>query len=414
MKKKLQIKSIIVASFVISLFSVNAQIIKEKEHVKGAKHSIIYYQKDQFAGWPANNGAFWFKNDEIVTGFIEGKFALKDGHNIDDNYKSWLARSKDGGETWSTYDPKDFVGDFGNQPTLLNLKKPIDFKSPKFLMRIVGTSYHGANDPRAHFFYSYKAGKTWEGPFGFGDICRFPELKKYNLEELTPRTDYIIEGKHECTIFMSARLKGIDFSDRLFCVKTNDGGKTFSFQGWIVQPYDSCTGESTKVKLFKNEEKNPYATQCRAVMSNSLKLPNGKYLSVVRRKFEVKGGSDRNWIDAYISENKGKTWKLQSKVANTGLKNGNPPAMAMTEDGRICVVYGYRIDGTIEVVYSNDEAKTWTQPQIIMDGFWSEDMELNDLGYPRLLKRLDGKLVAIYYYSTKEHPHHLRATIWQP
>jgi hypothetical protein len=88
--------------------------------------------------------------------------------------------------------------------------------------------------------------------------------------------------------------------------------------------------------------------------------------------------------------------------------------MAMTEDGRICVVYGYRIDGTIEVVYSNDEAKTWTQPQIIMDGFWSEDMELNDLGYPRLLKRLDGKLVAIYYYSTKEHPHHLRATIWQP
>jgi len=37
-----------------------------------------------------------------------------------------------------------------------------------------------------------------------------------------------------------------------------------------------------------------------------------------------------------------------------------------------------------------------------------------DLGYPRLLKRNDGHLVAIYYWSTKEHPYHISATIWKP
>jgi len=411
---RMPFKLFIVATFGLFLFKGNAQTVKDKDYVKDAKHKVIYYQKDRFAGWPANNGAFIFNTDEIVTGFIEGKYELKDGHNIGENYHSWLARSKDGGETWSTFDPKGFVGDFGDEPTLLKLNTSMDFKKPKFLMRMVGTSYHGANDPRSHFFYSYNAGKTWKGPFGFGDITNFPELKKYELNELTPRTDYIIEGKHECTLFMSARLKGIDFSDRLFCIKTNDGGKTFDFLGWLVQPYDSSKNDTTKVKLFKNEERNPYATQCRAVMSNSIKLSNGKYFSVVRRKFEVKGGSDRNWIDAYLSDTKGKTWKFQSKVANTGLKNGNPAATVLTDDGRICVVYGCRIDGTIEVVYSNDEGESWTKPQLIMDGFWSEDMELNDLGYPRLLKRADGKLIAIYYFSTKEQLHHLRATIWQP
>jgi hypothetical protein len=49
-----------------------------------------------------------------------------------------------------------------------------------------------------------------------------------------------------------------------------------------------------------------------------------------------------------------------------------------------------------------------------MDGFWSEDMELNDLGYCRLLARSDGKLVALFYYSTKEYLHHLHAAIWDP
>jgi hypothetical protein len=36
------------------------------------------------------------------------------------------------------------------------------------------------------------------------------------------------------------------------------------------------------------------------------------------------------------------------------------------------------------------------------------------LGYPRVVTRSDGKMVAIFYYSTKESLHHIHATIWDP
>jgi len=142
-------------------------------------------------------------------------------------------------------------------------------------------------------------------------------------------------------------------------------------------------------------------------------LGNGAIVSVMRRKYE---SNDRNfnWIDAFMSEDEGKTWHFLSRVAGTGSGNGNPPSIAFTKDGRLCVVFGERTGGTIQTVVSNDGGSTWSEPRILMDGFWSEDMELNDLGYPRVACRSDGKMSAVYYYSTKEYLHHLRTTIWEP
>ncbi|MCD6597411.1 MAG: exo-alpha-sialidase, partial [Bacteroidales bacterium] len=119
-------------------------------------------------------------------------------------------------------------------------------------------------------------------------------------------------------------------------------------------------------------------------------------------------------VDAYASVDGGKTWIFQSTAGNGGKGNGNPPALAITLDGRLCTVFGEREFGTIQVAYSSDEGKSWSEPQILIDEFWSEDMELADMGYPRVLARSDGKMVAIYYYSTKEYLHHIHATIWNP
>jgi len=40
-------------------------------------------------------------------------------------------------------------------------------------------------------------------------------------------------------------------------------------------------------------------------------------------------------------------------------------------------------------------------------------MEYNDLGYPRVFKRSDGKMIAIFYYSTREAQGQIHATIWK-
>lgn len=384
-----------------------------QEKVKNVQHSIIYQQNGRFAGWPANGGAFVFDNDEILVGFTEAKYKITKTHNAEKPFNSWLGRSKDGGRSWTTKDPDNYVGDFGDMPALKSLTTAINFRHPGFAMRVVGASYHGAEDGRAHFFYSYDKGNSWQGPFGFGDLFQWKELSNIGLDELSPRTDYIVNGKNECLLFFSVRKAEAFGTDRLFCIKTMDGGKTFAFQGWIVGPR-GLSGNYPKVKLFDDDTKNPYANECRAAMSQSQRLPNGTIVTTIRRKYVTPDKQEIHWIDAYSSKDDGKTWSFTSKVADTGAENGNPPAFTTTKDGRLCVVYGERDHGTIRVVYSSDQGKTWGPPQILMDGFWSEDMELNDLGYPRVVRRKDGKLVALYYYSTKEHLHHLRASIWEP
>lgn len=383
--------------------------------VKNAQHVVVYYQPDRFAGWPANNGAFMFENDEMLVGFTEAPYKKRNGHNADKPFLNWLARSTDGGLTWSTADPEGYAGDFGDEPELKTLDNAIEYTKPGFAMRVVGAAYHGAEDGRAHFFYTYDAGKTWNGPYGFGSILSWPAFQGSGLDELTPRTDYIVQDSNSCLLFFSARQKEKFASDRLFCIQSTDGGKTYEFVGWVIGPEGAdYPGDSVEVPLFEDASKNPAANACRAAMSQSKKLPDGSIVSVIRRKYIIEAAADKNWIDAYVSKDNGKTWSYLSTIAGTGEENGNPPAMTITKDGRLCVVYGERATGTIRVQYSSDLGHTWTIPQVLMDGFWSEDMEFNDLGYPRVLTRADGKLVAVYYYSTSEHPHHLRATIWQP
>lgn len=399
----------ILANVTASFFSP----LPAQKSVKNVQHTVIYHQPGRFAGWPANCGAYIYNHDEILVGFTEAIYKKTNSHNADAPYKSWQARSLDGGVTWTYSDPENYVGDFGKKPELKKLTAPINFRHPEFALRLVGDSYHGADDGRGHFFYSYDKGNSWQGPYSVGDMLQWPEFAGTGFNELSPRTDFIVKSDKECLLFFSLRTANKFGTDRLFCIKTADGGQSFTFQGWVVPPANA-KGTFPKVKLFDDDARNPFANECRAVMSQTLQLKDGTIVSAIRRKYVTNEKEEIQWIDAYSSTDDGKTWTFTSKIADTGAENGNPPAMTLTKDGRLCVVYGERDHGTIRVVYSKDKGKTWTKPQILMEGFWSEDMELNDLGYPRVVCRKDGKMVAMYYYSTKEHLHHLRATIWQP
>lgn len=383
------------------------------------KHPIIYQKEGRFAGWPANNGAWIFDGDSLLVGFTEGDYLLLEGkHNIGpvETQTSWLARSMDGGETWEAYNPDGYVGDFGREPALKVLTDPIHFDAPGFAMRVVGTGYHGAYDPRGHFFFTYDEGRTWLGPYGFGDIRNHPELQEYGLSEITPRTDYVVLGEHEALIMMSARIAGEFGTDRLFVLRTTDGGQSFFFQGWIVPPFESERDSAQKkIAISKDDRLNPYPTQARAVMSESFLLEDGSVITAMRRRYKDEAnGLNRNWVDAYRSRDGGRTWEFIAEVGDAGSGNGNPPALGMTAKGRLCAVFGDRSTGQILVSYSNDQGKTWGEPYVLRDDFGSEDGETNDLGYPRVLLRSDGKMVAVYYYSTHEHLHGLFATIWNP
>jgi hypothetical protein len=416
MKKTISGGSIMALPFLILAACTGPAKQTDNEVSESVFQSIVYHQEGRFAGWPANNGAWSFDKDEMLVGFTEASYVVKDGHNIEKPYRSWLARSTDGGETWEAWDPDNYVGDFGKNPELKTLDEAINFQHKKFAMRVVGTAYHGAEDPRGHFFYSYDAGRSWNGPFGFGDFQNHEELTRYWDEvELTPRTDYLVTGPQECIIFMSARPKGKSGKDRLFCVKTSDGGQTFEFLSWVVRPYkEEELGQAVKVPLYEDQEKNPWSTQCRAVMSQSFALENGDILTIMRRKYKKKGFETKNWVDAYQSSDGGLSWEFQSKVGDSGEGNGNPPSLAQTQDGRFVAVFGERKNGTIQSAISSDKGQSWGTPQVLYDNFWNEDMEYNDIGYPRVLRRSDGRMVALFYYSTREARGQIHATIWEP
>jgi hypothetical protein len=135
---------------------------------------------------------------------------------------------------------------------------------------------------------------------------------------------------------------------------------------------------------------------------------------VMRRR--VIEDRDRCWIDAYQSKDGGYTWEFLSKVGDTGVRNGNPPAVIKLNDGRLCVVYGNRTKLRILGRYSTDQGKTW-QPEFIIrnDFVSSESGKMRDLGYPRLVQTARGYLVALYYWATEDNPQQfIAASIWKP
>lgn len=339
----------------------------------------VFQQPGRFGGWPANNG-IWSWGNEILVGFEMGyyKAGTGDAHAIDKNkpQSRVLARSLDGGVSWSIEDPDHFVGDsVKNAP----LTSDIRFSDPGFVMRVDGEG----------FFISYDRGKTWQGKF---------ELPTFGMKKLTARTDYLVNGPLDCFFFLSAKVEqvqAVGHQDRAFCARTIDGGKSFQFTSWM-------TGEPLTV---------------RSVMPSTVRVSKKNLVSALRRRLdrsmEKKPDNQQNYIDICQSMDNGLTWEFLCTVGNTddGNHNGNPPALIRLQDGRLCVAYGYRAQPFgIRAHLSSDNGKTWSDAIHVRDdgGTW-------DIGYPRMVQRPDGKIVTIYYFNTKENPEQqIAATIWDP
>jgi len=340
------------------------------------KNVIVYKEPGRFCGWPANYG-MWHWGNEILVGFKLGYYQAKeDGHSYDREKPVVLAmaRSTDGGQTWHFEDPKDLNA----QKEPLPCPGGVNFAHPDFALRCRKNIFH----------ISYDRGKTWEGPY---------QLPDFGGKELSARTDYIVNGKRDCMLFISAKEQRVEagLQDRAFCVRTTDGGKTIKFVSWM-------TGEPIAI---------------RSVMPSTVRISKNHLISALRRRLD-RGGAEyrKNWIDVYESKDNGKTWSFLSKVADTdpgGLlhRNGNPPSMVRLTDGRLCVTYGYRgVPYGIRAKFSKDNGKTWG-PEIHL----RDDGRSWDMGYTRTMQRPDGKLVTVYYYTTEEIPEeHIAATIWDP
>jgi len=366
------------AVLLIALPALLASISAPSERPGVLKHVSVYKEAGRYGGWPANHG-IWSWGNEIVVGFSGADFLWndEDRHPYDRSKpeEPWLARSLDGGETWSAGAPPSLRAPFQGGPPALEPAERMDFGHPDFAMTL---RFKDAQTGPSFLFYSYDRGKTWRGPFNF---------PSFGQVAIAARTDYIINGRRDAFVFVTAA-KPIGREGRVLCARTLDGGMTWQFVAWIGP-----------------EPKNGFS-----IMPSSVRLSQSEILTTFRHEENFRRGP--NWIEAWRSLDNGATWEFLNRVVpDTGAKSGNPPSLVRLKEGRLALTWGFRSEPySIRARISDDNGRTWSDDIVLRDGGagW-------DVGYTRSVERPDGRIVTVYYWcrdAKKERT--IEATIWDP
>lgn len=388
-----------IPTFLPLLLIAVLQVSCQKSVENDIEHIKVYYGKGRFAGWPANNG-IWQWGDEILVGFARGyhKDLGPELHNIDREKpeEHMLARSYDGGETWSIEDPsKDGVmiargaSLHGTEPDpegmrpITRLKEPMDFSRPGFVLKFWMLDM---NSGPSVFYYSYDKGHTWKGPFA---------LEVDGNDKIAARIDYMIEDSDSCMAFLTAAKKN-DQEGRVFVARTDDGGLSWQLVSWV--------GEEPE-KGFR-------------IMPSTVRLSDTELLLTSRVREEStpwneltpKERKNSRYIDAWLSKDNAQSWEYLGRPVED-LGEGNPPSLIKLHDGRLCLTYGYRAKPYgIRAKISLDRGRTWGKEIILRN-----DGSGRDIGYVRSVQRTDGKVVTIYYFQDNENPErYIGCTIWDP
>lgn len=339
------------------------------------RHLKVFYKDGWWTGWPANHG-IWSWGNEILVGFTLGKHKGTTGHTYDrQTARLMFARSLDGGLTWSIEDAYEqgitgaalchVLGEKAAKPT--ECPGGINFAHPHFALTF--TLKHFYYGP-SNFYYSYDRGKSWRGPFTFPDL---------DTAGIGNRTDYLVEGEHQLLAFLTAT-KSHRKQRRAACARTVDGGRTWQRVSWI-------------------------GTE-NALMPASARLSPSKILTVIRVRPDTPLDPDDprlpRGLSVYLSEDNAATWRrldapeLGDLPWQRGRPINNPPAVLRLTDGRLCLVYGVRIAPcSVCARFSSDEGHTWSE-EVVLRG---NDGANSDMGYPRVVQRPDGKVVAVYFYN---------------
>lgn len=331
-------------------------------------HIRVCGEPGQYAGWPANGG-LWTWGNELLVGFSLGLHKEQVGHTREaGTMRDTLARSLDGGESWAI-EPGPAAGRDPDPITGAKARAPeacpggFDFTAPGFAL-----AFRGRN-----FFMSDDRGRHWQGPWLFPDV---------DGQHIQGRTDYFIEGP-QTLLAMLTVTKSNGLEGRVGCFRTRDGGRTWRRESWIGPEPEGFAIMPATVRL--SESRLLCVSRCR---------------DGIHRWLSREASEDRNWLETWMSDDNGATWRQRpNPVSDTGW-GGSPPAVLKLNDGRLCMAYAWRGHSLEQpsrmcMRTSADEGESWSDEIVLRD----HDGANFDVGYPRLAQRPDGVLVLLYYYN---------------
>lgn len=338
----------------------------KSEDVQVIQHLKVHYEEGKFAGWPANNG-IWSWGDEILVGFVEADHMERSGHTYDQSTTRYkYARSLDGGKTWNIEDAYEagktaFSHDhkgIESKSTPQELNESIDFSHPDLVFTLSRMNNH---DGPSHFYYSYNRGKEFEGPFALPNV---------GTPGIAARTDYIVEGKNKASVFLTIA-KENQREGRVAMFRTTDGGLTWTNHAWLGDEPEGFD-----------------------IMPSSVRLSQHEIMTTIRSR-DV--DPRRDYLKAFYSDDNGDSWnKLNEPAFDTGA-GGSPPALVKLHDGRLALAYIFRskYGSRVHLKFSEDDGQSWSHEITLR----SNDDATNDVGYPRMVQRSDGKLIVVYYWN---------------
>ncbi len=348
---------------------------------------LVCHDEKKFMGFPANAGLWWW-DDEILAAFYAGDYdedALTHKVDLGRPIVIGLARSLDAGKTWQV--------EMGNEINAVSNRAPvpipregIHFAHPHFALKVGRASIRIHSDT---FMVSYDRGHTWQGPY------LLPEAP----DEITARTDYIVESDSSCMMMLSHRDERVPCThhpDRAYAVRTDDGGRTWRQLGYITD------------------------MQARSVMPCTVRMSDGRLITALSRRRDLepvravdwREAKTDNWIEVRESTDGGQTWGFLSRIDatwNMTYPYGNPVALSRLPDGRMIMFFGRRTqDARLVGIISADGGRTWSEDIVLAEGFTSSDM-----GYPRVANLRFGKMVIVFYGATERRPQeHIEAVRW--
>jgi hypothetical protein len=349
---------------------------------KDAQHTVVHRRAGEFCAWPYTMG-FW----ETASGGLVANFMSLDadydnpagishdqlGERGGRGSRLVTIRSADRGRTWGDPEFDVYPRPTADGPGDLARWGPFDFLDRDVLVSNSSTDF-GKPESRAFVRVSTDAGHNWTPA---------AELPLDGLHSLSAINSALVRPDGRCLLFL-IQVSEDGWNRRPLVYASTDDGTGFHFLSFITpkhDPFAAAEGDWKSTYRFGGH---------RWFYPRGVMVQGGRILCTLRCQRDPTGVM---WTELFSSDDGGLTWEFLSRVNDYGA----PGSLVAMEDGRLVVVYGYRLPPYgIRAVVSEDEGRSWGPEIIVRDdgGSW-------DLGYPNAFEAEPGRIGTIYYFNSR-------------